>query len=495
MRTTPTTEVGVERFDLFIGGELRPARAGATFTREGPYDRGVIAEYANGDDGDAADAIAAARRAFDAGPWPSSSARDRFLVLQGTAELLERHADRMADLIVREGGKPVALAKGEVMAAARAFDFYAGAVLADEGSAISQRVPDALGLVLKEPVGVAALITAWNFPIAQIAQKSAAALAAGCTIVSKPSHYCAAPTMLLAEHLRDAGLPAGVFNVVTTDIDRGALVGQHLAASTDVDMVGFTGSTLSGRAVMRAAAANTKRISLELGGKSANIVFDDAPFDAAARTAIHAFCFYSGQQCSAGSRLLVQRGIHDRFLEAVAHHAREQVLGDPSDPSTTMGPLIHPDQLERVLGYIDVGHADGALVAGGGQPRHLGDPGLFVEPTVFDGIPSASRLARQEVFGPVLAVTPFESEEEAIALANDSDYGLAGGVWSRSIDTALRVAKAVRTGKMFVNGYNTAGIDDMPHGGYKSSGIGREFGLAGLAEYQELKTVQIKLHP
>jgi acyl-CoA reductase-like NAD-dependent aldehyde dehydrogenase len=487
-----TTGIAVERFGLFIGGEQRPARNGATFTRESPYDGSVVAEYANGNGYDVHDAIAAARRAFDDGAWPNTAARERFLILERTAELLERDAERMAGLIVRENGKPIGQALGEIAAAAKAFHYYAGAALSDEDSALSRRMPTAFGLILKEPVGVAAMITAWNFPIAQIAQKSAAALAAGCTIVTKPSHFCAAPTMLLAEHLHEAGLPAGVFNVVTSDIDRGALVGQHLAASTEVDMVSFTGSTVAGRAVMRAAAVNTKRVALELGGKSANIVFDDAPFDEAARTAIHAFCFLSGQQCSAGSRLLVQRGIHDRFLEAVAAHAREQVLGDPSDPGTTMGPLINRDQLERVLGYIEVGRADGALVVGGGQPDG-GDPGLFVEPTIFERIASSSRLAQEEVFGPVLAVTQFNTEEEAIALANDSAYGLAGGVWTESIGRALRVVKAVRTGKMFVNSYNTAGIDDMPHGGYKASGFGRELGAAGLAEYQELKTVQIKL--
>jgi acyl-CoA reductase-like NAD-dependent aldehyde dehydrogenase len=288
--------------------------------------------------------------------------------------------------------------------------------------------------------------------------------------------------------LLEAGLPAGVCNVVTSDLERGALVGQVLAVSADVDKIALTGSTAAGRAVMRAAAGNTKSVSLELGGKSANIVFDDAPFAAAVSTALSAYTFFSGQQCSAGSRLLIQRGIHEEFVAALAEAARGHVLGDPGDRATTMGPLISPEQLDRVLGYIEIGRQEGELVTGGSNPE-----GLFVEPTIFDHVDNGSRLAQEEVFGPVLAVIPFDTEDEAITLANASDYGLAGGVWTGSIDRALRVVKGVRTGKMFVNSYNTAGIDDMPHGGYKHSGIGRECGLGGLAEYQELKTVQIKL--
>jgi acyl-CoA reductase-like NAD-dependent aldehyde dehydrogenase len=488
-----TSEIALERYGLWIGGEQRDARSGATFTRTSPYDGATVSEYANGDETDAQEAIELARRTFDDGTWSRTSARERHDLLMRTAALLRENADEIAERVALEAGKPLYLTRGEIGASANALEFFAGAVLADEGSAISDRVPGALGMVLKEPVGVVAMITAWNFPIAQIAQKLGAALAAGCTVVLKPSHFCSAPALLLAQYLRDAGLPAGVFNVVTSDIERGARVGQELASSTDVDMVAFTGSTAAGRAVMRAASENTKRLSLELGGKSANIVFDDAPFEAAARTAITAFTTISGQQCSAGSRLLVQRGIHERFVAALVEHVKEQVLGDPRDPATTMGPLINSDQLERVLGYIEVGRADGTLVAGGGQPAEAGEPNLFVEPTIFDNVSNDSRLAREEVFGPVLAVIPFDTEEEAIALANDNDYGLAGGVWSSSLGTALRVTQAIRTGKMFVNGYNTVGIDDMPHGGYKHSGIGREFGLAGLAEYQELKTVQIKL--
>ncbi|HSV84677.1 MAG TPA: aldehyde dehydrogenase family protein [Ramlibacter sp.] len=481
-------------YGLWINGRSRPARSGAVFERANPYDGSRAGTFANGDAADAQAAIEAARSAFDSGPWPRSAARTRHQVLTRAAALLADNAEALAERMVLESGKPRKLALGEVAGAVKTLEYYAGAALATAGSAIGDRIQEALGLVLHEPVGVAAFITPWNFPLLNPVAKLAPALAAGCTVVAKPSHLCPGPAALLAQYLTEAGLPDGVFNVVTSELDRGAVVGQVLSESLLVDKVAFTGSTATGRAVMRAATANTKRVSLELGGKSANIVFDDAPFDEAAATAISAFCFNSGQQCSAGSRLLVQRGIHDRFVEAVAAHARRQVLGNPMDDSTTMGPLVNDEQYRRVMGYVDIGRSEGRLLTGGSAPA--GDAfrdSLFLEPTIFTGIANRGRLAQEEVFGPVLAVIPFDTEEEAIRLANDSRYGLAGGVWSRNLDTAIRVAKGVRTGKMFVNCYNSSGLDDMPHGGYKDSGVGREFGPQGLEEFQQVKTVQIKL--
>ncbi|SHK10031.1 aldehyde dehydrogenase (NAD+) [Pseudonocardia thermophila] len=475
-------------FDLWVDGAPVPSGTAARFTRTNPYDGSVAATFADGDAADAERAITAARRAFDEGPWPRLPAKARHDVLIKASQLLAERTGELAERMVLESGKPVTLANGEVASSARTFDYYAGLALSVEGSAISDRNPSALGLILREPVGVAGLITAWNFPLLGIVCKLAPALAAGCTVVLKPSHLCPGPALVLARLLTEAGLPDGVFNVVTTQRDRGALVGQHLASSTAVDKIAFTGSTAAGRAVMRAAAVNTKRISLELGGKSANIVLSDADLEAAAKTAVGAFTFNSGQQCSAGSRLLLHRDIHDEFLDLLARYAGEQVLGDPRDPATTMGPLVSPEQHARVLGYIDLGRAEAKLVVGGNPGS-----GLFVEPTVFDEVDNSSRLAQEEVFGPVLSVIPVTSAEEAVAIANDSAYGLAGGVWTRSLDTAIKVVKGVRTGKMFVNSYNTAGIDDMPHGGVKDSGTGREFGLAGLEEYQEQKTVQILL--
>ncbi|MEV7007329.1 aldehyde dehydrogenase family protein [Streptosporangium sp. NPDC051022] len=477
-----------------MDGASRPALSGARFERHSPFDGALVGVFADGGEEDAERAVEIARREFDTGTWPRSPSRRRYEVLTEAARLLTANADAVAERMVLESGKPLALALGEVGAAARCLEYYGGLALSVEGSAINERNPGALGLILREPIGVAAFITAWNFPLLGVVCKLAPALAAGCAVVAKPSHLCPGPALLLARYLSEAGLPDGVFNVVTSQRERGAVVGQHFASSRKVDKIAFTGSTAGGQAVMRAAAVNTKRVTLELGGKSANIVFPDAPLDDAARTAIGAFTFNSGQQCSAGSRLLLHRDIHDEFLAMLTEHAAAQVLGDPRDRGTTMGPLISAQQHERVLGYVGIGHAEAKLVTGGGVPA---DPalrgGYFVEPTVFAEVNNSSRLAQEEIFGPVLSVISFETEQEAVALANDSAYGLAGGVWTNSMDTALRVAKGVRTGKMFVNCYNTAGIDDMPHGGYKDSGTGREFGQAGLEEFQELKTVQILL--
>ncbi len=475
-------------FQLFIDDGWRTAGEGRVFERRNPFDGSVAAAFANATADDANMAIRSARVAFDSGIWSKAPARARHDILRRVADLIRTHIEDFATRMVQESGKPVVLARGEAAAAARTFDYYAGLVLSDEGAAVSGRVPHAMGLILPEAIGVCAFITPWNFPMLNPVCKIAPALAAGCTVVIKPSHLCPGPVAVLAEILAEAGLPKGVFNLVTSDLERGGVVGQVLAGSPMVDKVAFTGSTSTGRAVMRAAAGNNKHVALELGGKSANIVFDDAPFDAAVTTAVSAFCFNSGQQCSAGSRLLVHRSIHDRFLEALIEDAGRQILGNPAGDATTMGPLVNDEQFRRVSSYIDLGDTEGRRVHGGPTGE-----GFFVAPTIFAGVTNKARIAREEIFGPVLSVIPFENEAEAIALANDSDYGLAGGVWSRSIDTALRVAREIRTGKMFVNCYNTAGIDDMPHGGVKDSGIGREFGRQGLEEYQSVKTVQIRL--
>jgi acyl-CoA reductase-like NAD-dependent aldehyde dehydrogenase len=492
-RTTPARTPDFATYNLWIGGQERSAVTRATFTRSSPYDHLIVAEFANGGVADVEAAVAVARDAFDHGPWPDVAADERHRVLSGAAELLRRHAGEYVDRIVLETGKPVRDAELEVRRSAIAFDYYAGAALAQESAALNQRVAGALGMILKEPVGVVALITPWNFPLAQVAEKLAGALAAGCTVVAKPSHLGPSPGLLLARHLQDAGLPDGAFNVVTSDLERGAVVGQALASSAQVDKVVFTGSPQTGAAVMRAAAATTKRLSLELGGKSANIVFADAEFDAAVRGAVRGFTNLSGQWCAAGSRLLVERSLHHEFVAAVTTEAAKHVLDDPRKHATTMGPLITAEQFERVDRYIRLGRQDYRLVCGGGRPDDADPTSLFVSPTVFDDVDPASVLATEEVFGPLLVVIPFDSEEEAVAIANASPFGLAGAVWTRSLSVALRVTKAVRTGKMFVNSYSDAGLDNMPHGGYKQSGFGRELGAAGLAEYQELKTVQIKL--
>ena len=486
--------MSTKTFELWIDGRERAARSGATFQRTNPFDGAVAGTYAQGDDTDTAEAIASARRAFDEGPWPHSSARTKFTVLMRTAKLLQDNARAVAERMAIETGKPVKTGLGEVATASHVFEFYAGVVLDLRGEAISDRVDDALGLVLHEPLGVAGFITPWNFPILNPTAKIAPAIAAGCTAVIKPSHLASGAVLMLARYLTEAGLPDGVLNVVTSDLERGGVVGQLIAASPQIDGIAFTGSTTTGRAVMRTASGTNKRVFLELGGKSANIVFADAPFDEAAQVSVNAFCFNSGQQCSAGTRLLVQRDIHDRFLDAMVANTKKQVVGDPMDERTTMGPIVNEDQLKRVNGYIEIGKRDATLAVGGGAPAGKQfQESLFVAPTIFDKVDNSSRIAQEEIFGPVLSVIPFAGEEEAVRIANDTLYGLAGGVWTRSIDTGIRVAKAVRTGKMFVNSYNNSGLEDMPHGGYKDSGIGREQGRVGIQEFQQVKSIHVKL--
>ena len=484
----------VPAFGNWIANRPVEALSGQVFEHVSPIDGAVVARFADSGEADAAEAVRVARAAFDSGVWANAPARHRYKVLLRAAQIIEANQQQLADRMVVESGKPVATALGEVAGAVKTFEYYAGKALDLEGSAISDRVPSALGLILREPVGVAAMITPWNFPLLNPVCKIAPALAAGCTVVVKPSHLCSGPAVLLAQYLAEAGVPDGVVNVITSALERGAVVGQSLAASPDVDKVAFTGSTATGRAVMRAAASNNKRVALELGGKSANIVFDDADLDTAAKVAVSAFCFNSGQQCSAGTRLLVQDGVYERFLEAVVHNAGQQVVGDPRESTTTMGPLVNREQYDRVRSYVEVGRDCGRLAIGGDRPVAPAlDRGLYLNPTVFADVANDSRLAQEEVFGPVLAVVRFKDQADAIRLANESRYGLAGGVWTRSLDRALNVVRGIRTGKLFVNGYNNVGIDDMPHGGYKDSGIGREFGREGLAEYQQVKTVQIKL--
>jgi acyl-CoA reductase-like NAD-dependent aldehyde dehydrogenase len=489
----------MKTWQLFVGGEWQAAKSGASFRRESPATGAVVGEYAQADEVDAHAAIAVARKVFDEGKWSSAPVRVRAQVLRKTADALRAQQHALAELIATEMGKPIAAGRAEVGGAADVFDYYAGLALDLHGDAYSQQSPDSLGLSLREPVGVVGVITPWNFPLSLLAWKLAPALAAGCTVVSKPSHLTSGVALELARLLADAGLPAGVVNVVTSDTDNGSVVGQALALSPLVDKLAFTGSTATGKKVMTAAAGTLKRVSLELGGKSPNVVFADAPsLDAAVTGAFFGIFMNAGQVCQAGSRLLLQESIKDEFLAKLTEVTAKRVkLGDPLDAATTMGPVVSPPQLEKVLGYLEAGRAAGAQVLAGGARATTGAlaSGLFVQPTIFAGVVPEMSVAREEIFGPVLSVLTFKDEAEAIRIANDTIYGLAAAVWSKDIGAALRVARGIRAGTVWVNAYHgVAGLGEtMPYGGFKQSGHGRELGHAGLDEYLEAKSILVKL--
>ncbi|MDI6858382.1 MAG: aldehyde dehydrogenase family protein [Dehalococcoidia bacterium] len=489
--TTPIEPITGRKYRLLIDGRWQDASTAETFERRNPADGSLVATCPLATREDVDLAIAAARRAFDGGVWPQTGAKERSGLLRATADALRRESDYLTRLLVSEVGKTVREASVEVHMTADVFDYYAGLALDLRGDAISDYVPDTLGLVLKEPVGVVGIITPWNYPLQLAAWKIAPALAVGCTIVIKPSQFTPASTYELGRILLEAGAPPGVVNVVT---GKAAVVGERIAASEAVDKVSFTGSTETGRRIMQLAASNVKKISLELGGKSPNIVFADADLDAAVPNALIGVYVNAGQICQAGSRLLLDRKIHDDFLDRFLKFTAALRVGNPADPQTQMGPLVSEGQLERVASYVAAGKEEGAKLVRGGA-RLGGEPydrGHFFEPTVFDEARSGMRIAQEEIFGPVLSVITFEDADEALRIANETMYGLAAAIWSKDIDKVMRLVRGIKAGSVWVNSYHGSRIPHMPFGGYKQSGIGRELGREGLEPFLETKSVQIK---
>lgn len=488
--TNATTEA--RRFQQYIGGAWVSSVNGETYDRHNPATGALVETIPWGTADDARRAVDAARQAFDSGVWSKAPATQRAAVLRNIAAGIRAELAALAQLLSKEVGKPVNMAIAEIAMAADVYDYYAGLALDIKGDAITNFAPDAVGLTVHEPVGVVGVITPWNFPVLLITWKLAPALAAGCTVVAKPSEFTAGTTFELARIITDAGAPAGVINVVTGP---GNVVGAELAASEKVDKVAFTGSTAVGKSIMQAASANLKKISLELGGKSPNVVFADADIDAAVAGSFFGIYLNTGQVCQAGSRLFLQERIKDEFLTKLQAFTKTIKVGDPADPTTTMGPVINQSQLEKVVRYVHAGQEEGArMLCGGGRLQGGGyDSGLFVQPTIFDGVRSEMTIAREEIFGPVLSVLTFTDADDGLRQANDTIYGLAAAVWTKNIDTAFKMAKGIQAGTVWVNAYHSAGLPYMPYGGYKQSGIGRELGREGLDEYMETKAIQIKL--
>jgi aldehyde dehydrogenase (NAD+) len=491
--------LGVKPGRLYIDGQWVEASDGGTWEQVNPATNEVVTTFAVGSAADVDRAVAAARRAFDEGPWPKMNAKDRKAILQRLVTLIADHGEELNLLQTLENAMPVAFSSMAVVSSAMAaaiFDHHAGWIDKICGTTYPSydQAPtggDVQVLTLREPVGVVAAIIPWNAPMMLFAQKVAPALATGCTVVLKPSEFAVLTSLRLTELIEEAGVPAGVFNLVPGPGDP---TGEALVTHPGVDKVTFTGSRAVGQRILAASGGGIKRVTLELGGKSPSIIFADAAsVPGAAMVAMGMVSMgISGQGCVCQTRSLVQRSVYDEFLESAASMTGMVTFGDPFDPATTSGPIINQRQLDRVLGFIDRAPAEGArLVAGGGRPGGDLSVGNFVNPTLFADVDNSMSVTRDEVFGPVLVAMPFDDEDEAIRLANDTDYGLGAGVYTTDIGRAFRVARAVRAGTVGINEYTI--MPNAPFGGYKSSGLGREGGWDSIEAFTEVKSVIVGL--
>jgi phenylacetaldehyde dehydrogenase len=494
---TVTLDRNVEEFistprQLFINGQWSDAASGKTFDTPDPATGETLARVAEGDKEDIDRAVKAARKAFEEGPWSRMTPSERGRIIWKIGDLILQHTDELAQLESLDNGKPYPIAQAaDIPLSADLFHYMAGWATKIEGNTIDISVPFMPGAnfhsyTLREPVGVVGQIIPWNFPLLMAAWKLGPALATGCTVVLKPAEQTPLSALFLAGLLAEAGVPAGVVNVVP---GYGETAGAALAAHDDVDKVAFTGSTEVGKLIVQAAAGNLKKVSLELGGKSPNIVFSDAD-PGAIEGAANAIFFNHGQCCSAGSRLFVQRDRFDEVVDGVADIAKSIKLGAGMEPGTQMGPLVSAEQLSRVTGYLDSGRADGATaLTGGGR---FGERGYFVEPTVLTNTRPEMKVVREEIFGPVVVAAPFSDLDEIAKVANDTEYGLGAGIWTKDISKAHALAKKIRSGTVWINCYNIFDAS-LPFGGYKQSGWGREMGHEVLNNYTEVKAVTTQL--
>lgn len=477
----------IRQTQLLIDGQWTPARSGKTFETINPATEEVIASVAEADAADVEQAVLAARRAFDEGPWPRMDARERGKIMMRLADLMEAEIDELAALESLDNGKPVSDAKlGDIPLAISVLRYYAGWADKIQGATIPVS-GNFFCYTRKEPVGVAGQIIPWNFPILMVSWKWGPALAAGCTVVMKPAEQTPLTALRLARLAQEAGVPDGVINVVP---GFGPTAGAAIVKHPGIDKVAFTGSGETAQIIMRQAAEQLKRLTFELGGKSPNIVFADADLDAAAAGAHVGIYLNQGQCCCAGSRLFVEDKIHGEFVERVVADSKARRVGDPFDPATQQGPQVDRAQFDKIMGYIQAGQKEGAtLAAGGGR---VGDRGFFIEPTVFTNVKDEMAIAREEIFGPVLSVLKFSDMDELIRRANATNFGLAAAVWTRDVARAHEVAKRLRAGTVWVNCYDVFDAA-APFGGFKQSGFGRELGEKGLDPYLEHKTVTVSL--
>lgn len=476
-------------FGFYLDGGWVPAGDRALFERASPGHGVPVTRIPRCTEDDLDAAVASSRAAFADRRWAGLSGADRASVLLRAAELIRARVDELAYWETLENGKPIAQARGEVEGCIGMFEYAAGLARALHGDSYNNSGDGAFGIVTREPIGVVGLITPWNFPFLILCERVPYILASGCSIVAKPSEVTSATTLMLAEIMTEAGLPDGVFNVVTGS---GSTIGQKLAEHMDVDMLSFTGSTGVGRSVVAAAgASNFKKLGLELGGKNPQIVFADADLEDAADGVAFGIAFNTGQCCVSGSRLLVERSVADRFARMVADKLAKVRVGDPLDETTQAGAITTDAQNRTILSYIAKGQAEGAtLISGGGTPEISG--GQYIEPTVFTDVTMDMAVASEEIFGPVLCVIPFDTIDEAIAIANDTEYGLAASVWTKNIDKALTISRRVQAGRFWVN-TTLAGGPELPIGGFKQSGWGREAGMHGVEEYTQVKSIHIEV--
>lgn len=481
--------VGMQRYNLYIDGAARESAGGCWFTSDNPFTGQPWAELARGNSVDVDHAVQAAHRAFTQGVWPGLSASERGMLLRRLGERIAAEAPRLAEMEVRDNGKLLSEMRAQMNYLPQWFHYFGGLADKIEGRVIPLDKKGYFNFTRREPLGVVAIITPWNSPLMLLGWKLAPALAAGCTVVIKPSEFTSASTLALVELLHEVGFPPGVVNVVTGFGDE---AGSPLVVHPLVRKVSFTGSDSTGRRISQQAAGEFKHVSLELGGKSPNIIFDDANIDDAVNGAISGIFAATGQTCIAGSRLLIQDGVHDEVVDRILRLASLARMGNPMDETTQIGPVTTRPQYEKILNYIDIARQEGAKLVLGGGPAERPEcgQGWFVEPTIFTQVDNSMRIAQEEVFGPVLAVIRFKDEQEALAIANDVRFGLAAGVWTGDMGRAFRMAEHIQSGTVWINTYRAISYMS-PFGGYKDSGMGRENGIDAINEYLQTKSVWI----